>query len=44
MSRVKASHLEFAKEGRRIYLCKNHWRELKKLTREERRMERWRWG
>lgn len=29
-------------EGRRAYLCEKHYKELKKLTRAEQRVERWR--
>jgi len=30
--------------GRRAYLCKEHYKEYKKGSRKERRMERWRHG
>ncbi len=30
--------------GRRAYLCEFHWKQFKKLTREERRVERMRYG
>jgi len=30
--------------GRRAYLCKKHYKEFKKLTRQERKVERWRYA
>jgi len=29
---------------RRVRLCKRHWKEYKKATKRDRRLERWRWG
>jgi len=29
---------------RRVKLCKKHWKEYKKATKKERKLERWRWG
>jgi len=29
---------------RRAYLCKKHYKEFKKKTKRERRIQRWRWG
>ncbi len=31
-------------EERRAYLCRGHYKELKRKSRDERRVERWRWG
>jgi len=31
-------------EGRRAYLCKEHYKEFKKGSRKEKRIERWRHG
>ncbi|MFQ6053172.1 MAG: hypothetical protein ACE5OO_02935 [Candidatus Bathyarchaeia archaeon] len=41
-SRAKAAGLDV--EGRRAYLCKEHYKEFKKGSRKERRIERWRHG
>jgi len=30
--------------GRKVKLCKDHWKEYKKKTKKERMLERWRWG
>ncbi|MCD6342141.1 MAG: hypothetical protein J7L83_04775 [Thaumarchaeota archaeon] len=38
------SSLKVKSEGRRAYLCEKHYKEFKKLTREERRVERWRYA
>jgi hypothetical protein len=40
--KVKNSGLNV--EGRRAYLCKEHYREFKKGSRKEKRIERWRHG
>jgi len=32
------------KQVRQAYLCKEHYKELKKNSREERRVEKWRWS
>jgi len=32
------------KEVRHAYLCKEHYKEFKKNSREERRVEKWRWS
>jgi len=29
---------------RRAYLCEGHYKELKKKLKEERKVEKWRWG
>lgn len=42
VSRAKAAGLDV--EGRRAYLCKEHYKTFKKESREERRIERWRHG
>jgi hypothetical protein len=31
-------------EARRAYLCKKHYKELKKRLKKDRRLERWRWN
>jgi len=40
--RAKAAGLDV--EGRRAYLCKEHYKTYKKGSKEERRVERWRHG
>lgn len=40
--KAKAAGLDM--EGRRAYLCKEHYKEFKKGSRKERRIERWRHG
>jgi len=31
-------------EARRAYLCKKHYKELKKHLRKDRRLQKWRWN
>ena len=31
-------------EARRAYLCKKHYKELKKRLKQDRRLQRWRWN
>jgi hypothetical protein len=31
-------------DARRAYLCKKHYRELKKNLRQDRRLQKWRWN
>ena len=38
------SSMKVEAAGRRAYLCEVHWKQFKKLTREERRIERMRYG
>jgi hypothetical protein len=40
--KAKAAGLEV--EGRRAYLCKEHYKEYKKGSRKDRQIERWRHG
>jgi hypothetical protein len=40
--KVKATGLDI--EGKRAYLCKDHYREYKKESKKERQIERWRHG
>jgi len=42
VAKAKAAGLDVG--GRRAYLCKEHYKEYKKGSRKERRMERWRHG
>jgi len=43
VNKVKATRLEI-NEGRRAYLCKEHYREFKKRNKDFRKVERWRWN
>ncbi len=44
ISAQKVSHvLRISISRGRAYLCEKHYKEYKKLTREERRIERWRY-
>jgi len=40
--KAKAAGLDV--EGRRAYLCREHYKEYKRGSREDRRIERWRHG
>ncbi|MFQ6064735.1 MAG: hypothetical protein ACE5L6_04585 [Candidatus Bathyarchaeia archaeon] len=40
--KVKSAGLNVS-PGRRAYLCKEHYKEYKKKTRKERRLEKWRY-
>lgn len=42
VARAKGAGLDV--EGKRAYLCKEHYKEFKKGSKEERRVERWRHG
>jgi len=41
-AKAKAAGLDV--EGRRAYLCKNHYKEYKKGSKKDRRIEKWRHG
>jgi hypothetical protein len=30
--------------GRRSYLCKEHYKEYKKATKNDKKLQKWRWG
>ncbi|MDW8021295.1 MAG: hypothetical protein RMI78_01505 [Nitrososphaerota archaeon] len=38
------STMKVEPEGRRAYLCEKHYKEFKKLTRMDRKVERWRYS
>ncbi len=40
--KVKSAGLDVS-GGRRAYLCKDHYKEYKKKTRKERKLEKWRY-
>ena len=39
-----ASGLSVSGEGRRVYLCRDHYKVWKKATKKDREMQRARWG
>jgi len=41
--KVKGAGLKVG-EGRRVYLCKEHYKEFKKETKKDRALEKWRYG
>ena len=43
MEVVKEASLDLNMEGRRVYLCKEHYKQVKKARRKIERFERWRW-
>ncbi len=38
------SSMKLKEHGRRAYLCEVHWKQFKKLTKEERKVERMRYS
>ena len=43
LEKVKGVNLELEVKGRRVYVCKEHYKEIKKVRRKIERLERWRW-
>jgi len=43
LDQAREANIEIASTQRRIYLCENHYKILKKARRKEERLERWRW-
>ena len=41
--KVKAAGLS-VRDGRRAYLCKEHYKEYKKKTKKEKTLDKWRYG
>jgi hypothetical protein len=41
--KVKASGLKVSGEERRAYLCKDHYKKYKKMTKKEKKVEQWRY-
>jgi len=41
-AKVEAAGLK-VKEARRVYLCREHYKEYKKATKKEKTLERWRY-
>jgi hypothetical protein len=42
LEKVKPSGLNVSAEGRRAYLCKEHYKEYKKRTKKDKQLEKWR--
>ena len=42
-AKIKPTGLRVA-EQRRVYLCKEHYKEFKKKSRASRQLDKWRWG
>ncbi len=36
--------MSIASEGRRVYLCRDHYKDWKKTSKKEKSLERTRWG
>ena len=43
IEQAREAKIELASAQRRIYLCEDHYKVLKKARRKEERLERWRW-
>jgi hypothetical protein len=43
MDKAKQARLRVG-EGRRAYLCREHYREFKRMTKKDRTLEKWRYG
>lgn len=43
LDQAREANIEITSAQRRIYLCENHYKILKKARRKEERLERWRW-
>ncbi len=41
--KVRAADLRMGADERRAYLCKEHYKEYKKKTKKEKRVEQWRY-
>lgn len=42
LEKVKPSGLNVSAEGRRAYLCKEHYKEYKKATKKDKIVDKWR--
>jgi hypothetical protein len=42
-AKVKSAGLNITVSGRRVYLCKEHYKEYKKRTKKEKKVEQWRY-
>ncbi|TLX98684.1 MAG: hypothetical protein E6K90_09135 [Thaumarchaeota archaeon] len=43
-AQLGGSGLSIASEGRRVYLCRDHYKTWKKTSKKEKSLERTRWG
>ena len=41
--KAKSGGLQLAEEGRRAYICKSHYKQLKKKMKKEKLIEKWRY-
>jgi uncharacterized pyridoxamine 5'-phosphate oxidase family protein len=41
--KAQAAELNIETE-RRVYVCSDHWKEIKKKLKKEKRIEKWRWA
>lgn len=42
-AKVRSAGLNVSSSGRRVYLCKEHYKEYKKKTKKEKKVEQWRY-
>ncbi len=42
--KAKAAGLNVSSSEKRVYLCKEHYKELKKKTKKDKTLEKWRYG
>jgi len=42
--KAKSSGLKISEEGKRAYLCKEHYKEYKKKTKKDKTIDKWRYG
>ena len=42
--KAKSSGLKIIGEGKRAYLCKEHYKEYKKKTKKDKTIDKWRYG
>jgi len=42
--KAKSTGLNFASSEKRVYLCRDHYKEFKKKTKKDKTIEKWRYG
>lgn len=42
--KAKSAELNFASNEKRVYLCREHYKEFKKKTKKDKTIEKWRYG
>ncbi len=42
--KAKSAGLNFASSEKRVYLCREHYKEFKKKTKKDKTIEKWRYG